>query len=326
MGFVFSKSFVPEKDLPSLDGKVILVTGGNAGIGLYTILHLARRGATVYMGARNESKATGAIAQLESPSLQIANGRVIYHHLDLSDPRLAKKSAEAFKARETRLDVLINNAASMSDPYEIRKDGVQQIVVTNHISPFVLTNELLPFMKKTAEEPGSDVRIVNVSSHAHTFPAAKDIVFNSKEAFNNRFGESVSERFKRYGFTKIMNILHIDELQRRLTAENVPIICISLHPGSVSTPGVIEGAKKVFPFPTLVERFISLFFMTPAAGGVTPAFAAAAPIVRQNANKYKGAYLEPYGRFGAKRKEVQSEELGKELWNTTEKIVAEMAI
>ncbi|KAF8833682.1 hypothetical protein BDN67DRAFT_916467, partial [Paxillus ammoniavirescens] len=53
---LFSKSFNPLTDLPDLSGKVIIVTGGNAGIGYATVKHLARKGATVYMAARNKSK------------------------------------------------------------------------------------------------------------------------------------------------------------------------------------------------------------------------------------------------------------------------------
>ncbi|KZT31947.1 NAD(P)-binding protein [Sistotremastrum suecicum HHB10207 ss-3] len=326
MGSTFSTRFKPQRDLPALDGKVYLVTGGNSGIGMYTILHLARRGATVYMGARNESKATGAIAQLEAEGLGPGNGRVVYHQLDLSDPRLAKKSAEEFMARETRLDALINNAASMAGPYGMAEDGIQQMVVTNHISPFVLTNTLLPLLKKTASEPGSDVRIVNVSSTAHNFPASEHAVFDSKEALNNRFGDSITERMKRYGYTKLMNILHMNELQRRLDAENSSIICISLHPGSVSTPGALEGIKDSLPFPSFFQTLVSLIFKTSSTGALTSAFAAGSPVIRQEPAKYKAAYLVPYGKLGEKRPEAKSEALAKDLWNTTEKFVAEIGL
>ncbi|KAG2034781.1 hypothetical protein BDR03DRAFT_1013094, partial [Suillus americanus] len=103
MGF-FSKSFDPVADLPDLSGKVILITGGNAGIGYSTVKHLARRGAKVYMAARNQTKAEEAIAQLKVEGLGPGNGDIIWLELDLKDPRNAKKAAERFMKLEKRLD------------------------------------------------------------------------------------------------------------------------------------------------------------------------------------------------------------------------------
>ena len=118
----FSKSFDPATDLPDLSGKVVLITGGkyvthihywfavdrlhSAGIGYSTVKHLARHGAKVYMAARNQSKAEAAIAQLKADGLGPGNGEVIWLELDLVDPKNAKKAAEEFMKRETRLDIL----------------------------------------------------------------------------------------------------------------------------------------------------------------------------------------------------------------------------
>lgn len=68
--------------------------------------HLARRGAKVYLAARSESKATGAIAGLQAEGLGPGHGEVVWLKLDLSDPRTAKAAAEEFLGREARLDVL----------------------------------------------------------------------------------------------------------------------------------------------------------------------------------------------------------------------------
>lgn len=77
---------------------------GSAGIGYPTVKYLARRGAKVYLAARNESKATGAMAKLEAEG--IAPGSVVFLKLDLADPRLAKASAQEFISKEERLDIL----------------------------------------------------------------------------------------------------------------------------------------------------------------------------------------------------------------------------
>lgn len=78
----------------------------SSGIGYATIRHLARRGAKVYMAARNEQKAKAAIERLQAEGLGPGNGVVLWHKLDLSDPRAVKQSAEEFMQREERLDVL----------------------------------------------------------------------------------------------------------------------------------------------------------------------------------------------------------------------------
>lgn len=76
--------------------------------------HLASKGAKVYLAARNESKATAAIAQLEAEGLQLGPGLVEWLYLDLSDPRKAKAAAEAFLKKETRLDILGESSAGYS--------------------------------------------------------------------------------------------------------------------------------------------------------------------------------------------------------------------
>jgi NAD(P)-dependent dehydrogenase (short-subunit alcohol dehydrogenase family) len=76
----------------------------SSGIGYATVKSLARRGAKVYMAARNESKATGALASLESEG--VGPGSVVWLRLDLVDPRGVKKAAEEFLSKEDRLDIL----------------------------------------------------------------------------------------------------------------------------------------------------------------------------------------------------------------------------
>lgn len=78
----------------------------STGIGYETVKCLARRGAKVYLGARDESKATGALAKLEQEGLGPGNGQVIWFKVDYGNPRLAKKAAEEFLKRESRLDIL----------------------------------------------------------------------------------------------------------------------------------------------------------------------------------------------------------------------------
>ncbi|KAJ7620929.1 hypothetical protein B0H17DRAFT_1219422 [Mycena rosella] len=123
---------ISENDLVDLHGKVVIVTGSNTGVGYATIQMLARKGAKVYMAARDEGWAAEAIKKLESENIN--DGSVHWHKLDLSDPRAANRSAKEFLAKEQHLDILVNNAAF-------------------HVSHFAFTDALLPLLKETGKKP-----------------------------------------------------------------------------------------------------------------------------------------------------------------------------
>ncbi|KZS87492.1 NAD(P)-binding protein [Sistotremastrum niveocremeum HHB9708] len=326
MGSLFSRRYAPLADLPDLHGKVIIVTGASAGIGKYTVLHLARKGAKVYLAARNESKTIGVIKELEIEGLGPGNGSLHYVNLNLSDPRSAKKSGQEFIQRESRLDVLINNAGFVEEEYAKTKDGLGETIVANFLSPFVYTNALLPLLKSSAQEPDSDVRIVNVASSMHTFPPSKETVFDSSEALNNPFSNSRVGKMQRYGYSKLANILHINELQRRLDEENVPITCISLHPGTIATPGVQKWFKNVFPFGGFSKVLAQWLCMTQEDGAITSAFAAGSTEVKNNRQMYKAAYLVPFGKFGTKSKDARDPQKALDLWNTAERMIEELKL
>lgn len=323
MGF-FSKSFDPVTDLPDLSGKVILITGGNAGIGRSTVKHLARRGAKVYMAARSQTKAEEAIAQLKAEGLGPGNGDIIWLKLDLKDPRNAKKAAEEFMKQEKRLDVLIHNAAVLLENYAMTPDGVQEIVMVNVISHIVLTRTLQPLLDQTAAEPNSDVRIVVVASDAHRFVSGEPH-FRNLDDLNKELKSSLSPTFARYCISKLMNILYASELQRRLTAIGSPITVIALHPGAVNTFSDKPPLNLKF-IAFLAKPIVSLFFSQPDQGAYTSAFAAASEEVAKQREKYKGAYLTPVAKLSEPTKVAKDEGLAKELWDTVEKFLEEKGI
>ncbi|KAI0073653.1 NAD-P-binding protein [Panus rudis PR-1116 ss-1] len=325
MGSFFSKTFDPAKDIPDLSGKVVILTGGNSGIGYAAVQHLARRGAKVYMGARSEEKAKAAIERLKKEGLGPGNGEVIWLPLDLSDPKEAKKAAEDFLTKEKRLDVLINNAAIILTPYAKSHYGIQDIMVVNHLSPFVFTMTLLPLLKSTAQEPGSDVRIVNIASDAVRFFKPGEIHFRNREDFNDEHAKAFAPSLQRYARSKLANILFTNELQRRLDAEGVPIIVVSVHPGGVNTEGNRRyGDKLGFVLGPLYKAMCYLFFTPPEKGSYAHVFAAAHPAVKEKPEAYKAAYVVPPGKLSTPPGDGKSESLAKELWETTEKLLEEI--
>jgi len=227
---------------------------------------------------------------------------------------------------ENRLDVLVNNAAMLLEPYNRTVDDLQDIMVINHISPFVLTRELLPCMKKTAAEEGSDVRIVNVSSDAIQYQKP-GMRFRNKEDLNEEHADMTWPQFCRYGRSKLANVLFTKELQRRFDADNVPIIAVSLHPGTVNADGNQNFIPRMGPIlGYLYGIFSALYMDTTEIGSYTSVFAAAAPIIRAEPDRYKAAYLHPVGKIAIPGQDALTEGLPAELWETTERILEEIDV
>ncbi|KAF9063833.1 NAD-P-binding protein [Rhodocollybia butyracea] len=320
---------VTEDDLIDLQGKVAIVTGGNTGVGYATVQFLAEKGAKVYMGARNEEKATVAIEEIEAELPKDTNGNskgsVHWLKLDLSDLRLVKEAGTWFLSKEERLDILVNNASHPSyGPYKLQ-DGLLDVMVVNHISHFELTETLLPLLKKTAALEGSDVRIVNVSSLAHT--RVKPESFVGVESINKQFGDSVGGYLDTYGNSKLANILHIKHLQSQLKQESIPITCIAVHPGPVRTIGA-DGFLNSVPFVGWFLKWVvgPLFFVPWRQGAATSAFAAASKDVATAREAYEGAYLTPVAKISEPSSFAKDEKLQRELYETTRHILTELGL
>jgi len=326
---------ITEDDLTDLSGKVAIVTGGNTGVGYGTIQFLAQKGAKVYMGARNQEKATIAIEEIEKGlRTNGGGGSVHWLPLDLSDPRLVKKTATEFLRKEDRLDILVNNASHTSyGPYKINEDGLLDIMVTNHISHFVLTDTLLPLLKSTANLDGSDVRIVNLSSMSHSGIQPESFV--GRESLNRQYGDSVGGYLNTYGNSKLANILHIKHLQAQLNSESVRITCLAVHPGAVLTIGA-SGFLNSVPFIGWFLKTVlgPLFFASWKTGAMTSAFAAAGKDVttfRTSSDEaerkiYEGVYLTPVAKITEPSKSAMDERLQKELYETTREVLGEMGL
>ncbi|TFK73446.1 NAD(P)-binding protein [Pluteus cervinus] len=312
--FWSNTTFDPAKDMNDLNGKVAIVTGSNTGIGYAVVNGLARGGAKVYMAARNEAKATDAIAALEANGVK--PGSVVWLKLELSDLNEVKKAAEEFMSKETRLDILINNACLMIKTEDQQMiNGVPDIMVTNHFGHFVFVQTLLPLLIKTTQEPDADVRIINVSSDAHHY--IKEARFKTIEDLGLEWKPGFSAGMVRYGHTKLANVLFTNELQRRFDEDNTPIIAMSLHPGVVLT------FAESLPFRAITEPIFRLFASTPDMAARTSLFAAASPIPREKLETFKAAYVVPTGQGGKKSKVAADPDLGKDLWELTEKVLKE---
>ncbi|XP_061364472.1 short-chain dehydrogenase TIC 32, chloroplastic isoform X3 [Gastrolobium bilobum] len=224
----FSSSSTAEQVTHGVDGTGLtaIVTGASSGIGTETTRVLALRGVHVVMGVRNMIAAKDV---RETILKEIPSAKVDAMELDLSSTESVKKFASEFKSSGLPLNILINNAGIMACPFKLSKDNIEMQFATNHLGHFLLTNLLLDTMKKTTLESKKQGRIVIVSSEAHRFSYPEGIRFdkiNDQSSYNN---------WRAYGQSKLANILHANELTRRLKEDGVDITANSLHPGMIAT-------------------------------------------------------------------------------------------
>ena len=152
----------PDKDIPDLSGQVIIVTGGNAGLGHETIRQLAKHNpARIYLAARSKQKATAAIKSLKESDPHASP--ITFLHLDLASLESVKSAVKEFLDSEFRLDILINNAGIMIVPEGLTKEGNEIQFGTNVIGPALFTQLLQPTIRQTVKL-NPEARVVNLSS------------------------------------------------------------------------------------------------------------------------------------------------------------------
>ncbi len=130
---MFSPSFVPEKDVTDLAGKVIIITGANSGLGYESLIHLAKHSPSkTYLCARSQGKYQKAMEGIIA-AVPDASEFIEYLELDLASLASVRKAAETFIAHNDRLDILMNNAGIMAQPAELTQDGFEIQFGTNHV-------------------------------------------------------------------------------------------------------------------------------------------------------------------------------------------------
>ncbi|MCJ1289821.1 hypothetical protein MMC34_001354 [Xylographa carneopallida] len=153
--------------IPSQAGKVFLITGSTAGVGLELTRILYNAGVTIYMAARSASKAATAItAIIKQPNT--SGGSIHYLHLDLANLTTIKPFATAFLVAASRLDVLFNNAGVGNISADARtSQGLEPHMGINCVGPYLLTQLLAPLLIRTATMATTalnSVRVVWTSS------------------------------------------------------------------------------------------------------------------------------------------------------------------
>eukprot|EP01112_Ceratiomyxa_fruticulosa_P017451 TRINITY_DN5435_c0_g1_i1.p1 TRINITY_DN5435_c0_g1~~TRINITY_DN5435_c0_g1_i1.p1 ORF type:complete len:302 (-),score=62.86 TRINITY_DN5435_c0_g1_i1:119-1024(-) len=285
-------------DIPSQEGKVVIVTGGNSGIGKSTCKILLSKGAKVYMAARSREKAEAAIKDIKELT---GKDDIHWLKLDLADFASIKEAVDEFKSKERYLHTIYNNAAVISVPIATTKDGYELSFATNTIGPFLFTYFLTPVLEHTASEsPRGTVRIVWTSSAIFKIIAPTEGICFDDLSLNGRFMHA----WQRYAQSKLGNVLVSNEFAKRYVDKG--ITSIALHPGGVATEGTASGSLWK-------QRLMSWFIYTPDQGALTQLYAGTTPEVFEK--DLNGKYLEPIGKVASSTKQATDTVLAEKLWN-----------
>ncbi|WP_255547509.1 SDR family NAD(P)-dependent oxidoreductase [Mucilaginibacter sp. dw_454] len=290
-----------------LAGKIAIVTGGNAGIGLETTKVLAAAGATVIVPARDLEKARKNLEGIPNVEMEA---------MDLFQPDTIDAFAEKFLASGRPLHLLINNAGIMWVPLQRDSRGFESQLVTNYLGQFQLVARLWPALKEA-----NGARVVNVSSQGHHFAP-----FNFEDT---NFTHRDYNTLQAYGQSKTASNLFALELDIRAKAFNVR--AYSLHPGSIAGTELARNAD--------IELFKQMGFFdeqgnirpevlaglkTVPQGAATTVWCAASPLLNNVGGVYCEdgdiAELDQDSATSGVRPYALDENNAKRLWDLTEEM------
>ncbi|KAH7128909.1 hypothetical protein EDB81DRAFT_906614 [Dactylonectria macrodidyma] len=293
--------FNPATDVPSQEGKVILITGANTGIGKQTALELAKHGPKhIFMASRSIEKGDAAAVEARSqasPGTQVSN-----LELDLTSFESIKKAVKDFLSVSDRLDILYLNAGVLGAPAALTKEGYEIQMGTNHVGHAVLLKLLTPILLKTAKT-STKPRVVSVASMGYKYCDPPQIALDSLKTI-----DAPIEGLQRYTQSKLANILYA----RMFAARHPDITTVSINPGEVDT---------------------LLFKREPADDGVKNLQAQVAPglvgPVEEGAKNHlwagtnekvkSGEFYNPVGEGGQLESPGTDDEMAEKLWGWTVK-------
>jgi NAD(P)-dependent dehydrogenase (short-subunit alcohol dehydrogenase family) len=280
-----------------MSGKVVAVTGANAGIGKETAVALATMGATVVMTSRDPGRGQAALADVVDRS---GSGDVSLLPLDLAELASVRAFAAALLDRHDRLDVLVLNAGLILRQRTETVDGFETTFGVNHLGHFYLTNLLLDRLRA-----GAPARVVVVSSHAHKM-ARRGLDFDDLQS-TRRY-----RAFDVYSRSKLANVYFTRELARRTAGTGVT--ANALHPGYVASNFARDGDLYLESFVKLGAKLLAI---SPEAGAKTSVYLASSPEVEGVSGGY---YVKC--RPAAVSKIARDDIAARRLWETSEALVA----
>ncbi|KAK7995130.1 hypothetical protein PG990_013903 [Apiospora arundinis] len=322
-------SFDPARDIPSLAGKVVLITGAAGDLGRTAAVQLARYGnptrlyvADLPRGPDEKEELLGRIEReayetteekgSEAKSNKSSSGsrdggkprtEFRFLDLDLSSLETVRACAAEFLAREERLDVLVLNAGIIRVAAGTTREGYESHFGINYVGHALLSRLLIPTLVRTAEQLHSDARIVVVSSEGHAMAPKGGIQFDKVKTLCAKMSYT-----QRYGQSKLALIGLAKQLARRYPQVKVAAV----HPGRVVT-GMAYSLSKESLLVRITGPLAPLICVPVATGVRNHLWAATSPDV------VSGKYYEPVGIPDKESVTAKDDGLSDQLWEWTEK-------
>ena len=276
----------------SMQGKRAVVTGPTSGVGKEIAIQLAKLGAEVVLAARSIQKANEGSAEI---SRRIGSNNAVVMEIDTSSQESVRRFAREFRNQYNRLDLLINNAGGNRGtmPKANSVDGIELTFATNVLGYFLLTQELIDVLKKSAPS-----RIINVASQFASDLDLDDLQFERRPF----------ESFRAYAQSKACDRMLTWALARRL--EGTGVTANAMTPGLITETDLYRNAA-----PELVQR------LTQRSGGRTSAQGADTAVWLASDPELQNVS----GKFFEDRKELecefQNEKNEEKLWKICEELV-----
>jgi NAD(P)-dependent dehydrogenase (short-subunit alcohol dehydrogenase family) len=277
-----------------MNGKTVIITGANSGIGKETARELARKGARVVLVCRHPERGESALRELS----QELPGQFDLLIADLSSLKAIETLAGQLLERYPRIDVLLHNAGVYFENFTESPDGIEMTLAVNHLAVFHLTNLLIERLKQSAPS-----RIVIVSSGMHMVGR---IQLDDLEYRRRGFSATAT-----YASSKLLNIFFMKELQRQLLGTGVTVNC--LHPGVVATNIFNSNSRVMTKF---ISGLVKPFMLSPARGARTSIMVASDPRWEGVSGKYFRGSRASFARPGS-----DNPELARQIWEASEALI-----
>ncbi|KAG8009121.1 Retinol dehydrogenase 13 [Nibea albiflora] len=291
----------------TINGKTVVITGANTGIGKATARELAQRGGRIIMGCRDMEKCEAAAKEIRGKTL---NPHVYARRLDLASMKSIREFAEGIKQEEQRVDVLVNNAGVMRCPAWKTEDGFDMQFGVNHLGHFLLTNLLLDKLKESAPS-----RVINLASLAHL---VGEIDFEDLNWEKKKFDTK-----RAYCQSKLANVLFTRELAKRLQGKSTGCcICTgvtvnAVHPGIVATElGRHTGMHQSAFSSSVLSPLFSILVKSPELGAQPSVYLAVSEEMEGMTGRYYDVLLEK-----EPAPQALDEEAARRLWEVSSRLV-----
>ena len=285
----------------NLEGKVIIVTGANSGIGKAASIQLARLGAHVVMLCRSRERGEQALQEVRFASNSDKAELIL---VDMSSQSSVRLAVSEFLSHHTRLDVLIHNAANFDHRQKepvMTPDGLENVFATNHVNIFLMTQLLLDVLKRSAPS-----RLITVASKGLITYPFLDI------EFDNLKGEKKFSMQHAYYQAKQAQVMFTFDLAERLKGTGVTVNCVRV--GNVAIPDT-----RLDHLPAWLVKIYHAkrkFALTPEKMAETYVWLAADPSLENVTGGYWDAPDVPVKA----NKNAYNPETRKQLWEVSERL------